>query len=92
MNKHRGRLAGRGEVYRRGQRGSPGSGAVFAPEPMVLNGNRRDAGSFTFSIVFAMQFLIDAEKHLLSESTASDVETPDPFEDSFLGFGQSRAL
>ena len=65
----------------------------FGASPtLVLSGNRGSAGALTCSMVFALQLLIDAEKHLLSESTASDVETPDPFEDSFLGFGQSRAL
>jgi hypothetical protein len=58
----------------------------------TLSGDRLDAGGFTCSMVFVLEFLIDAEKHLLPKSTASDVETPDPFENNFLGFGQSRAL
>ena len=53
----------------------------------MLSGNRLGAGGFTCSMVSVLQFLIDAEKHLLPESTAPDVETPDPFENSFLGFG-----
>jgi hypothetical protein len=65
----------------------------FGASPtLVLSGNRGSAGAFTCSMVFALQLLIDAEKHLLPQDTASDVKTPDPIENNFFGCGQSSAL
>jgi hypothetical protein len=74
-------------------RSSAGAGyRRFAFEPVVLGGNCGDGVALTCSMVFALQFLIDAQKHLLPWSSASDVKTPDPLKDNFLGFGQSGSL
>ena len=51
-----------------------------------------DRHALTFSFWLAVQFLVDAEKHLLGQRIGSGVEISHSFENNLLGFGQTLGL